>query len=191
MTSFKSMGENVTIYPLAKIIHTENISIGTESTIDDFVFIDACGEGLDIGNFCRIAVHSTILCGGKVTFKDFSCLSPGCILLAESDSYDGNGFIGLRVFGDKYRDTKKAAVTLEKHVHIGMGSIIQLGVTIGEGCSIGSGSVVTKSMPEWTICYGSPCKPMKDKPRKKQLQMEKDFLEEYYRKQNDSIRGRI
>ena len=54
------------------------------------------------------------------------------------------------------------------------------GVTIGEGCTIGAGSLVTKSMPEWTICYGSPCKPIRPKPREKQLKMEIEFLKEYY-----------
>jgi acetyltransferase-like isoleucine patch superfamily enzyme len=67
-------------------------------------------------------------------------------------------------------------------VHIGMGCIIMPGVTIGDGCSVGAGSLVTKDLPEWTICYGSPCKPVKDKPREKQLEMEKRFLEGYYGK---------
>jgi putative colanic acid biosynthesis acetyltransferase WcaF len=34
-------------------------------------------------------------------------------------------------------------------------------VTIGEGAVIGARSLVTKSMPAWTVCAGSPCKPLK------------------------------
>jgi len=179
---FKSIGKNSTVYSLAKIIYPENITIGIESVIDDFAFLYASGKGIEIGNFCHITAHCSIFAGGKVTFKDFSAIGPGCIVLAESDDYQGDGFIGLQVFGDKYRKRVEADVIFEKHAHVGAGSIIQPGVTIGEGCSIGSGSLVTKSMPAWTICYGSPCKPMKDKPRGKQLAMEKTFLEEYYAK---------
>jgi putative colanic acid biosynthesis acetyltransferase WcaF len=35
------------------------------------------------------------------------------------------------------------------------------GVTVGEGAVIGARSVVTKSMPEWMVCAGNPCKPIK------------------------------
>ena len=35
------------------------------------------------------------------------------------------------------------------------------GVTIGEGAVIGARSVVTKAMPEWMVCAGNPCKPIK------------------------------
>lgn len=182
MEKLKSFGRNATIYSLAKIIYPENLSLGDESVIDDFAFIYASGKGIEIGNFCHITAHCSIFAGGKVTFKDFSAIGPGCTVLAESDDYQGNGFIGLKVFGDKYRNRVEKDVTFEKHVHVGAGSIILPGVTLGEGCSIGSGSLVTKSMPAWTICYGSPCKPMKDKPKEKQLQMEKDFLKEYYGK---------
>ncbi|GAG96865.1 unnamed protein product, partial [marine sediment metagenome] len=96
------------------------------------------------------------------------------------DNYEGEGFVGLKLFDNKYRKIAYKDVILEKHSHIGMGCIIMPGVTIGEGCSIGAGSLVTKSMPPWTICYGSPCKPIKGKPWKKQLSMEKEFLKEYY-----------
>lgn len=40
-------------------------------------------------------------------------------------------------------------------------SFIGPGVEIGEGCVIGARSVVTKNMPEWIVCAGNPCKPLK------------------------------
>ena len=183
----KKRGNNVTIYPTAKIINPENIEIGDETVIDDFVFMYDMGGGIKIGNFCHITVHSYIQSGGRLEIGDFSAISPGGIVLAASDDYKGDGFIGLGVFGKKYRNTQCKDVIMGKHVHVGAGSIILPGVTLGEGCSIGSGSVVTESMPEWTICYGSPCKPIKDKSREKQLQMEKEFLEEYYSREKEKI----
>jgi acetyltransferase-like isoleucine patch superfamily enzyme len=176
---FKSMGKNARIYHGARIICPENIEIGDESVIDDLCFIYAVGRGIKIGRFCHICVQSVVQAGGRVEMMDFSALAPGCILMAATDDYQGNGFIGLKVL-DKYRVTRCLDVTLEKHAHVGMGSRILPGVTIGEGCSVGAGSLVTKSLPPWTICYGSPCKPVKDKPKEYQLEMEKRFLEEYY-----------
>jgi len=178
----KHRGKNVTIYD-AKIIYPENISLGDEVIIDDYCFLYGSGDGIEIGNFSHIVVGSVIQSGGLLKIGNFSAIAHRCVVLAGSDNYVGEGFIGLRVL-NKYRKAEFSPVTLGNHVHVGAGTIILPGVTIGDGCSIGAGSLVTKDLPEWTICYGSPCIPKKDKPREKQLEMEKQFLEEYYGTRN-------
>ena len=35
------------------------------------------------------------------------------------------------------------------------------GVTVGEGAVVGARSVVTRDVPEWTVCAGNPCRPIK------------------------------
>jgi len=179
---FKQLGKNATIHPLAKIVFPENISIGDESVIDDFAFLYGVGKGIKIGNFCHVTVHCILQAGGRLEMGDFSAIGPRGTILAASDDYLGNGFIGLKIFGEKYRNVSNKDVMIGRHVHIGTGATILPGVTIGDGCSIGAGSLITKDLPEWTICYGSPCKPIRDKPREKQLEMERRFLEEYYNK---------
>ena len=32
------------------------------------------------------------------------------------------------------------------------------GVTIGEGCVIGAGAVVTKDVPAYSLAFGNPCR---------------------------------
>jgi len=172
-------GKNSKIYSTAKIINPENLILGLESIIADFCFIYAVGRGIEIGNFCNITEHCIIQAGGLVKLHDFVGLGPRTTILAASDDYEGKGLIGLTIFG-KYRMTTFKDVIIHKHAHIGMGSIIMPGVTIGEGCSIGAGSLVTKDMPPWSICYGSPCKFIKTKPSTYQLELEESFLNEYY-----------
>lgn len=53
-------------------------------------------------------------------------------------------------------EIKTAPVHLCKNVAIGMDSMIMPGVTIGEGSVIGSGSLVTKDIPAWSLAYGRP-----------------------------------
>ncbi len=183
MPEFKRIGRNVTVFPLAKIVGAENIEIGDETVIDDFAFLYGVGRGMRIGRFCHITAHCVVQAGGLLTMGDFSALGQGCIALAATDDYRGEGFIGLQVFGEKYRNLVNADVSIGRHAHIGAGSIILPGVTIGEGCSVGAGSVVTRDLPAWTICVGSPCRPVKDKPREKQLAMETEFLAEYEQRQ--------
>ena len=54
-----------------------------------------------------------------------------------------------------------------KPIHVGSecwvaaGVFIAPGVVIGSGSVIGARSVVTKSMPDWMVCAGNPCKSLK------------------------------
>ena len=55
----------------------------------------------------------------------------------------------------------KSLVIIEDNVLIGKRCIILKGVTIGARSIIGSGSVVTKSIPADCIAAGNPCKVIK------------------------------
>jgi acetyltransferase-like isoleucine patch superfamily enzyme len=55
----------------------------------------------------------------------------------------------------------KGDVIIGNDVWIGEDVLILSGVTIGDGCCIGAKSVVTKDLPAYSICVGSPCKPVK------------------------------
>ena len=49
-------------------------------------------------------------------------------------------------------------VTVKTFTHIGIGSCIKQGLTIGKNCIIGAGSVVLKNIEENKVCFGNPCK---------------------------------
>ncbi len=49
------------------------------------------------------------------------------------------------------------------HAWIAAEAFIHPGVTIGEGCIVGARSVVTKDLPDWTVCAGHPCKAIKQR----------------------------
>ena len=50
------------------------------------------------------------------------------------------------------------AVTIEDNVWIGSRAIILKGVTLGAGCVVGAGSVVTRSVPPRTVVAGNPAR---------------------------------
>ncbi len=54
-----------------------------------------------------------------------------------------------------------APIKICDNAWIGMNAIILKGVTIGEGAIVGAGSVVTKSVPPWTIVAGNPAQVVK------------------------------
>ncbi len=46
---------------------------------------------------------------------------------------------------------------------IASGAFIAPGVKIGQGSVIGANSVATRDMPEWMVCAGNPCRPIKQR----------------------------
>lgn len=53
-------------------------------------------------------------------------------------------------------------VSIGNDVWIGGGCIILPGVTLGDGCTVGAGSVVTRSVPAGAIACGNPCRIIRD-----------------------------
>jgi maltose O-acetyltransferase len=52
-------------------------------------------------------------------------------------------------------------VTIRDDVWVGANAIILAGVELGEGCVIGAGAVVTKSIPPYAIAVGIPARTIK------------------------------
>jgi maltose O-acetyltransferase len=53
---------------------------------------------------------------------------------------------------------RAGAITIQDNCWIGGTVTICAGVTIGEGCVIGAGSVVTRDIPPFSLAVGNPCR---------------------------------
>ncbi|KAA6183194.1 hypothetical protein F2Q65_16415 [Thiohalocapsa marina] len=49
-------------------------------------------------------------------------------------------------------------VVIEDDCWLGLNVVVLQGVTIGRGCIIGAGAVVTRSIPPWSIAVGVPAR---------------------------------
>lgn len=109
-----------------------------------------------IGNNCSIGNRFSILTADKVLIEDNNLIASDVLIAAENHGTNPEE-------ADSYAMMKLTAkpVVIEKGCWIGEKVIVLPGVTIGERSIIGAGSVVTKSVPSYSIAVGNPAKVIK------------------------------
>jgi len=109
---------------------------------------------------------------GSISVGDFSLINPGVrVTSAEAITIGRSCMLAMHcsVSDADWHDTKHrifapgntAKVILEDNVWLGEGVRVLKGVTIGENTVVGTGSVVTRSLPANVIAAGNPAREIK------------------------------
>ena len=109
--------------------------------------------------------------GFNIHFKGFALVNYNCVFLDTSPIHIGRSvLIGpgvvLACAGHPIHSEQRCSsaletsdpITIEDGVWIGANSTVCGGVTIGEGCVIGAGSVVIRDIPPNSLAAGNPCR---------------------------------
>lgn len=179
-TKLRHMGENVRIGANVKLVNPENISIGDNVLIEDHCTLIASSvRGITLQSNVMIKQH---------TYLDTESSKTGYIELG-TGVYIGvgcclYGHMGLEIgehsllaqnititpyshqFADKETLIKQQGghmrtVTIGRDCYIGMSCSILYSADIGDGCVIGSGSVVVKPIPDYSVAVGVPARVIK------------------------------
>ncbi len=126
--------------------------------------------------FTRISSSTKILSGEQLDCEDNVWIGHYSLLDASNGITIGKGVqtgpfvsifshsshISIRLLGENYLQSDDRIgyidgnVTIGEYTFIGTSSVIFPGVTIGKGCLVKAGSVVTRPIPDFSIVSGNP-----------------------------------
>ena len=140
-----NIGKNCKIWHFSHI--RDNAVLGDDCIIGDFVYIDC---NVKIGS--RVKIQNSALIYHGVEIADSVFVGPGVVFT--NDKYPRAINSQGELAGDSDWEVSKTEVCYG--ASIGANSTILPGVIIGKYAFIGSGSVVTKDVPEYTLVVGNP-----------------------------------
>jgi maltose O-acetyltransferase len=125
----------------------ENVNIERKAYFEN-------GFEIEIGNNSGIGINANISNNTKIGKNVL--MGPDVIILSGSHRYESKNML---IKDQGYE--KHIPVIIEDDVWIGSRVIILKGVTIHKGAVIGAGSIVTKSVEEYSVVAGNPAKKIK------------------------------
>jgi acetyltransferase-like isoleucine patch superfamily enzyme len=113
--------------------------------------------GVRVGDGCRIFGNPRVVFGTEpylVSLGNHVTIASGTRFI----THDG----GVRVFRENQPNIDLfGPIRLGNNVFVGFNVLMLPGVTIGDTCVVGAGSVVTRSIPPGTVAAGCPAHPLK------------------------------
>lgn len=182
----RKVGQSVRIDKSVHIFGGDKLTIGDNVRIDCFCMLSAGEAGITIGSHVHIGVGCQLFgTRANITLEDFSGLSSRVSLFASSDDFTG-GYLTNPTIPDRYKNVKSSPVRLAKHAVVGCGSVVMPGVVLGVGAAVGALSVVRKSVGDFQIAHGNPCRLLPLKRNRERLELlEKQFLTHWTAAEDD------
>ena len=159
--------DNVSIQALSHdgIQFGDNMMVGRYTTIECTGVIRDLGAGLTVGNNSNFGEYNFIGVRGPVEIGNDVLFGPRVTIHAENHTFKR---LDVPI---RKKEVSRKGVKIGDDCWIGSGTIILDGVTIGKGSVIAAGTVLTKSIPPYSLAAGVParvtkCRKNNDKMKK-------------------------
>jgi acetyltransferase-like isoleucine patch superfamily enzyme len=142
------IGEGTRIWAYTHVMR--DVSIGTDCNVGDHCFIES---GATIGN--RVTIKNGNMVWEGVHLEDGVFVGP--LVVFTNDLYPRSP--RLPQVRERYagRDWLKPTV-IRQGATLGAGAVILAGISVGEFCMVGAGSIVNRSLPPYALVVGSPAR---------------------------------
>lgn len=174
-------GRNVTFGQGVVLRHPHKIVVADNVVIDDHVVLDAKGQdnrGIRIGSGVFVGRNTILSCkNGDITLDDGANIGFNCEVFSASTVTVGKRALlaayTYLVGGD--HDFDRTAVSVldqgrsSKGITLGEGAWLGAGVKVLDGCDVGShaivgtGAVVTRTVPDYAVAAGVPARVLRDR----------------------------
>lgn len=144
------VGAMVSIGTRARIAAPEAVIVGQGCELGQGVELNPWGGSIRLGERVFLGPYAVIYGHGGVEIGDQSLVSMHCCILSSNHTVPERGKI-IRNQPDILLPTR-----IGRDVWLGAGAIVLGGVTIGDGCVIGAGAVVTDDLPPYSYAVGVP-----------------------------------
>lgn len=159
---FYKIGSKSKIYYPSIIRGGKNISIGKGSLILQNSRIQIWGKSKEprllIGDNCYFCYNNSFLVGSRIVIEDDVLFASNILVSSETHGINPESDLPYK---DQDTDFDAGEVVIGSGSWIGENAIILPGVKIGKKCIIGAGSVVTKSIPDYSMAVGNPARVVK------------------------------
>lgn len=179
---FRKVGKSVIFGRSLTLRHADRITLGEGVVLDTDVVLSARGAGdeeIVIGNRVIMNRGSSIQTKvGRIEIGDdcsigggADIISQGPIILGANVSVAGKVVIAGGRYVVEHADDETnvkqrftdGPIRIGDNVRIGIGAIIQDGVTIGENAIVAPGAVVFEDVPAETVVWGNPARPVRSR----------------------------
>lgn len=163
--SFNSAIKNLKYFKTIakKCYFGKNVNIEGNVTFGNHVFFD---DNVEVRNRTKtdsyignsVSINRNTVVRGFFRIGNDVAIAPNCTIIGANHNFQRTD-VAIKQQGVSNR----GGIVIEDDVWIGANCVVLDGVTIGTGCVIGAGSVVTKSIPPYSIAVGNPCKVIKSR----------------------------
>lgn len=128
------------------------VHLSDYDSISDGVILTPLGGNIRLAENVFLGPYCVVYGNGNVTIGKNTLIAGHSFIVANNHSSDD---LGTPISA---QPETKLGIVIGEDVWVGCGARILDGVTIGNGCVIGAGSVVTKSLPDYAVAVGVPAK---------------------------------
>jgi acetyltransferase-like isoleucine patch superfamily enzyme len=155
-------------YRRIRIKDGSHLEIGDQTLMQGSIATEHSDAHVMIGSRTFIG-GSSLISANRIVIGDDVLISWGCTIV----DHDSHSIYWRRRSSDvldwakgekNWQHVNKGVIHINNKAWIGANVTILKNVSVGEGAVIGTGSVVTKDVPAWTIVAGNPAKVIESIP---------------------------